>query len=325
MSKFKVIFLYQEPWETERFQAGVGEAFEVVGFPQRTDVGDIDSSHHDAQMVVGGAGVRSAETALKYSQLRLIQTLSAGTDTIPKVEMSEMGIRVANNMGGNAVAVSEVTVALIVSTYRRLMVQWNQLNNKGIYSEGFGTDWGRFHELTGKRVGVIGLGQIGSRVAKRLAGWECEIVYSDVKSYSAEYESAAGATRVDFDELIETSDVITLHVPLDRLTEKLLSDREFARMKPGAIVINACRGPVVDEAALVRALDDNQIAGAGLDVTEIEPVEMSNALIGRENVVLIPHNAGMSVEARQKSIDHAVANAKLLMAGDDPVGIVLPV
>jgi phosphoglycerate dehydrogenase-like enzyme len=169
------------------------------------------------------------------------------------------------------------------------------------------------------------LGQIGSRVAKRLHGWECEIVYADVQPYSNEYEAAAGAKRVDFGELIETSDVVSLHVPLDHTTEKILSDREFSRMKPGAIVINACRGPVIDESALVRALDDGLIAGAGLDVTEIEPIEEANPLIGRNNVVLIPHHAGMSVEARQKSVDNAIANAKLLMTGKGPNGIVLPV
>ncbi len=325
MAKFKAIFLYQDPWEAERFQEGVGEDMEVVGFPQQTDPATVGSENFDAVMVVGGAGIRTEETGRLFPKLKLIQTLSAGTDTIPKVAMSEMGVRVANNMGGNAAAVAEVTVALMVSTYRHLMVQWDQLNNKGLYSQGFSDNWGRFHELTGKRVGIVGLGQIGSRVAKRLHGWECEIVYADVTQYSGEYEKAAGATRVEFDELVETSDVITLHVPLDRTTEKLMSDREFALMKPGAIVINACRGPVVDEAALIRALDNNLIAGAGLDVTEIEPIEMANSLIGRNNVVLLPHHAGMSVEARQKSVDHAIGNARRLMEGKEPIGIVLPV
>lgn len=325
MAKFKTIFLHQEPWEAERFREGVGPDMEVVGFPQRTDMATIGSENFDAVMVVGGGGIRSAETGRLFPNLKLIQTLSAGTDSIPKVEMSEMGVRVANNMGGNAVAVAEVTVVLMVSTYRHLMVQWDQMNNKGTYAEGFSTDWARFHELTGKRVGIVGLGQIGSRVAKRLQGWECEVVYADIASYSAEYEAAAGAVRVEFDELVETSDVISLHVPLDRSTEKILSDREFSMMKPGAIVVNACRGPVVDEAALVRALDGGQIAGAGLDVTEIEPVEMTNSLLGRPNVVLLPHRAGTSIEAREKSVDNAIGNARRLMAGEEFEGIVLPV
>jgi phosphoglycerate dehydrogenase-like enzyme len=325
MAKFKAIFLQQEPWEAERFTAGVGPDMEVVAFQQGSDLLEVGVGHPETVMVVGGSGVTSVAAAELFPLLKLIQTLSAGTDTIPKVEMSERGVRVANNMGGNAVAVAEVTVALIVSTYRQLMVQWDHMNNQGKYSSEFKTDWGRFHELTGKRVGIVGLGQIGSRVAKRLHGWECEIVYADVKSYSAEYEAEAGARRVEFDELVETSDVISLHVPLDRSTEKILSDREFGMMKPGAIVINACRGPVMDEVALIRALDAGEIAGAGLDVTEIEPIELSNALMGRDNVCLLPHHAGMSVEAREKSVDHAIANAKRLMAGEDPVGIVLPV
>ncbi len=325
MAKFKTIFLYQELWEADRFRAGVGDGMEVVAIPQKTDVATVGSENFNADMVVGGAGIRSEETGRLFPKLKLIQTLSAGTDTIPKVAMSEMGVRVANNMGGNAVAVAEVTVALMVSTYRRLMVQWNQTNNLAKYDEGFSDDWGRFHELTGKRVGIVGLGQIGSRVAKRLAGWECEIVYSDVVSHSADYEAATSASRIDFDELVETSDVISLHVPLDRSTEKILSDREFSKMKPGAIVINACRGPVLDEVALIRALDAGQIAGAGLDVTEIEPIETANALIGRDNVVVLPHRAGLSVEAREKSIDNAIGNARRLMTGDDPEGIVLPV
>lgn len=325
MSKFKVIFLHQEPWESEMFAAGVGSDCEVVGFPQKSDLLEVGVGHPETAMVVGGLGVTSLEAADLFPNLQLIQTLSAGTDTVPKIEMNERGVRVANNMGGNAVAVAEVTVALIVSTYRRLMVQWDDTNNKGVYGSGFSSDWARFHELTGKRVGIVGLGQIGSRVARRLQGWECEVVYSDVVSHSVEYENAAGAVRVDLEELVETSDVISLHVPLDRSTKKLFSDREFGRMKRGAIVINACRGPVVDEAALIRALDDGEIAGAGLDVTEIEPIEISNALMGRDNVVLLPHRAGLSLEAREKSIDNAVGNARRLMAGEDPLGIVEPV
>ena len=102
MAKFKAIFLQQEPWEADRFKAGVGADMEVVAFPQGTDVASIDASHRDAIIVVGGRGVTSAETAKLFPNLKLIQTLSAGTDTVPKVAMNEMGIRVANNMGGNS-------------------------------------------------------------------------------------------------------------------------------------------------------------------------------------------------------------------------------
>lgn len=141
MANFKTLFLYQEPWEAERFESGVGPEMEVVGFPQGTDLLEVGGGHPETVMVVGGGGVRSAEVADLFPRLQLIQTLSAGTDTIPKIEMSERGVRVANNMGGNAVAVAEVTVALIVSTYRRLMVQWNDTNNKGVYGVGTACAW----------------------------------------------------------------------------------------------------------------------------------------------------------------------------------------
>lgn len=325
MPKVKAVFVYQDEWEGERFREGVTADVEVVILPRGAEPAEVDEVSKDAHMIVGGGRVRNLDVARTYSNLQLIQVLSAGTNYLPTADLAEMGIRVANNFGGNAVAVAEVTIVLMVSAYRELMVQWDQTNNKGTYMDGFEAGWERFHELTDKRVGIIGLGQIGSRVAKRLQGWECEVVYQDIRTFDADYETAAGAKRVDLDELIETSDVITLHVPLDRSTEKMISDREFAMMKLGAILINACRGPVVDESALIRALDSGKIAGAGLDVTEIEPIEAGNALLGRDNVVLLPHRAGTSIEARQKSVDTAVANANLLAQGKEPIGLVLPV
>jgi phosphoglycerate dehydrogenase-like enzyme len=325
MSQVKAVFVYQDEWEGDRFRDGVSDEVEVAVFPRTADPAEVDAASKDAHMIVGGGQVRDIELARTYSKLQLVQVLSAGTNYLPTAELAEMGVRVANNFGGNAVAVAEVTIVLMVSAYRELMVQWDQTNNKGTYMEGFENDWERFHELTGKRVGIIGLGQIGSRVAKRLQGWECEVVYHDIRSFDTDYETAAGVKRVELDELIETSDIITLHVPLDRSTEKMISDREFSMMKPGAFLINACRGPVVDEAALIRALDSGEIAGAGLDVTEIEPIGPDNPLLGRANVVLLPHRAGTSIEARQKSVDTAITNANLLAEGKDPIGVVLPV
>jgi phosphoglycerate dehydrogenase-like enzyme len=325
MSQIKAVFFYEDEWERERFENGVTDDVDAVPIPRGTPTGEVDAVSQDAHMIVGGGRVREMDTARTYTNLRLVQTLSAGTNYLPIAELAEMGVRVANNFGGNAVAVAEVTVVLMVSTYRHLMVQWNQTNNTGTYMEGFETDWERFHELTGKRVGIVGLGHIGSRVAKRLRGWECEVVYTDLKEFEGDYETEAHAKRIEFDELIETSDVITLHVPLDQTTEKMISDREFEMMKPGAVLINACRGPVVDEVAMIRALDSGKLAGAGLDVTEIEPIEPGNSLLGRDNVVLLPHRAGASIEAREKSIDTAITNANLLAEGKEPIGVVLPV
>lgn len=325
MPQKKAVFFYNHDWEGERFQNGVSGEVEALSLPRDASPEQVETALLDAHMVIGSGPIRQFDPSREYRNLQLIQTLSAGTNRLQIADLAERGIRVANNHGGNAVAVAEVTIALMVSTYRWLMVQWEQTTRKGTYMEGFESDWERFHELTDKRVGIVGLGQIGSRVAKRLQGWECEVVYHDARQFTHDYENSAHAKRVGFDELISTSDVITLHVPLDRSTNRIVSEREFDAMKPGAILINASRGPVVDEAALISALDSGKLAGAGLDVTEIEPIESDNPLIGRDNVVLLPHRAGTSIEARQKSIDTAITNANRLAAGEEPIGLILPV
>ena len=324
MPNIKVTFIYKEQWEAERFRENRPPAVQLVTLPHDAPAHQVEAAYRDAEMIVG-LPAANLDAIRFYTKLQLVQTLGAGTNHLPVVELAEMGIRVANNHGGNAVAVAEIAVALMVSTYRHLMVQWDQTNNTGTYMDGFQNHWDRFHELPDKRVGIIGLGQIGSRVAKRLRGWECEVVYTDTQDFDSDYEDASNARRVEWEELLRSSDVITLHVPLNRMTEKLISDHEFELMKPGTVLINTCRGPVVDEPALLRALDSGKLAGAGLDVTEIEPIELDNPLLGRDNVVLLPHRAGATDEAQIKSLDTAILNARLLSEGKDPVGIILPV
>jgi len=235
------------------------------------------------------------DLAGKISTLKLVQTFSAGTDWIDKAQLAEMGVDVANNGGANAVAVAEHAIGLMFSVNRKLDVQIESVKNN-TWMAGVEGDRTEFHTLVGKRVGIIGLGRIGSRVAKRLAGWECELVYHDVVEHDDDYVAATGAKKVDLDELLSTSDIITLHVPLDRVTTHMISDREFGLMKSSAILINTCRGPVVDENALIRALESGEIFAAGLDVTEIEPIKPDNPLPTMTNVVVTPHLATRALD-----------------------------
>jgi D-3-phosphoglycerate dehydrogenase len=124
--------------------------------------------------------------------------------------------------------------------------------------------------------------------------------------------------------LLKTSDVVTLHVPLNRHTRGMISDRELALMKSSALLINACRGPVVDEAALIRALNDNEIAAAGLDVLEVEPTPADNPLLEMDNVMVTPHMAGLGPEAAAKSRAFAVQNSVMVASGEEPESVVLP-
>ena len=275
-------------------------------------------------LISGGARSFGTEFIAKLPNLRLIQTMSAGTDWLDKAALAEMGIKVANNGGANAVAVAEHAVLLMLTIERKLDVQINSVKD-GTWMDGVGGDQSEYHTLVGKRIGIIGLGRIGSRVAKRLRGWECEVVYHDVVDHGDEYRAAANAKFVELDELLETSDIVSLHVPLERTTHHMLSDREFALMKPTAILVNTCRGPVVDEAALKRALSDGEIFGAGLDVTEVEPIEADNDLPNMPNVVVTPHLATKAIESNVNAVNHALANVARVTRGEEAHWIVPPV
>jgi phosphoglycerate dehydrogenase-like enzyme len=327
MAKARLVFIgYREKWEIDRMKSKAPADVEIVGVPGDAAWSEVLKAVEGATVLIPWRFDRAklqSELLPKAKNLKLIQALSAGVDYLPVRDLAEMGIKVANNRGANAVAVAETAVVLTVAAYRQLAKQFRQTEG-GKYAQGFFESWESYHELTGKRVGIVGLGQIGGRVAKRLAGWECELVYHDIAKVTPERERECGVKRMAFDELLRTSDVITLHVPLTAQTRGMMSDREFGKMKPGAVLVNTCRGPVVDEAALIRALKARKFAGAGLDVTEVEPIQPDNALLKMDNVFLLPHLAGLSIEAREKALDFAVYNAGRVATGQEPEAVVPP-
>ena len=270
-----------------------------------------------------GTRVLTPAVVAKMPRLRLIQTFSAGTEHLDDAALADLGVAVANNGGANAVAVAEHAIALMFAVSRKLDVQIDSAK-AGTWMAGVSGDRLEFHTLVGKRVGIVGLGRIGSRVAKRLAGWECELVYHDVLQFDDEYVQATGATRVPLDELLESSEIVTLHVPLDATTRHMLSEGEFALMKPTAILVNTCRGSVVDEAALITALEQGEIFGAGLDVVENEPIAADNPLPHMANVVVTPHLATRAVESEHNAAENALTNVARLARGEAPNWTVRP-
>ena len=256
--------------------------------------------------------------------LRLVQTVSAGTDTLDVKGLGEMGVRTANNGGGNAVAVAEHAIGLIISVYRKLRLQFESARARE-WAGDIREAWrGQVHELTGKTVGIVGLGHIGQAVARRLRGWECDLVYYDVVDHSDELERELAIRRLSLDELLRESDVVSLHVPHTGRTGGMIGAPELSKMKATAVLINTGRGPVVDEAALADAIRRGEIAGAGLDVLEEEPTPTDNPLLDMDRVVVTPHMAGNSVEAYDKSRAFAVANVTRVIRGEEPQSVVLP-
>ena len=259
--------------------------------------------------------------AEKIPSLKLIQTFSAGTDWLDKIKLSELGVDVANNNGANAVAVAEHAINLMFSVNRKLDQQITSVKN-GKWMDDVKGDLEEFHTLVDKRIGIIGLGRIGSRVAKRLRGWECELVYYDNLDFETNYIKDSGAKYLELHELLETSDIITIHVPLDRTTKHMISKDEFRLMKKTAIFINTCRGPVVDEKAMIEALLNNEIFAAGLDVTEIEPIEINNPLLKMENVIITPHLATRAIESQKNAYENSLKNATRIVKGEKPQSII---
>ena len=301
--------------------------------PEGVEVGWVDSTQslddqaaelQDAQVAIVAGTPVTVEIASRAPNLKLVQTTSAGTDMLDKTALGEMGIRVSNNGGGNAVAVAEHTIALLVSTIRKMQLQFNAVK-AGEWAADIRQAWfSQANEIQGKTVGIVGLGRIGSRVARRLQGWECDIIYTDVVDPEPGIEEELNLRRVSLDDLLQESDIITLHVPLGGPTYHMISDREFDLMKPTVVFINACRGPVVDEAALIRALEAGKIAQAGLDVLEEEPTPVDNPLLKMDNVLVTPHLASFTQESGEKSRTFAAYNAARVIRDEDPESVVLP-
>lgn len=256
--------------------------------------------------------------------LKLLQTFSAGTDQLDKTLLLNHGVSVANNGGANAVCVAEHAIWLMLTINHKFDQQIESVR-AGRWAAGVTGALSEFTTLVDKRVGIIGLGRIGSRVAKRLQGWECDVVYHDELEFDADYEAAAGARRMPLDELVATSDYVSLHVPLDRVTRCMFGAAQFKAMKNTGVLINTCRGPVVNEAELIVALQTGEIWGAGLDVTEVEPIDPDSALIRLPNVVITPHQGARVIQSEWNADLNAVENAERVASGLEPYWIVDPV
>ncbi|MDO8750515.1 MAG: 2-hydroxyacid dehydrogenase [Dehalococcoidia bacterium] len=255
-------------------------------------------------------------------RLKLIQTLSAGYDRLDLKAMGELGIPVANNGGANAIPVAEHAIGLMLMVSKKLPQLWYTTSKERKWRGSFSAIG--LHDITGKSVGIVGLGRIGKQVARLLKGFDCKVVYHDVLSFPHELEKELAVTRVPFEELLRTSDIVTLHVPLTPLTRHMIGNSELGMMKPSAIIINTCRGPVVDEKALYDSLKAGRIAAAGLDVLEQEPTPVNNPLLDLDNVVVTPHMAGSTEETIYRSAAFAFENIRRVLAGGTPESIITP-
>jgi glyoxylate reductase len=245
--------------------------------------------------------------------LRGVCNVAVGFDNIDLAACAARGIVVTNTPGVLDDATADLAFGLILDAVRRLGEGERLIRAGKPWQWGMGFMLG--HDLRGARLGIVGLGGIGSRVAHRGRAFGMEIVYSS-RSESP-YAAELAATRLELDELLATSDVVSLHAPLTPQTRHLIGARELALMKPTATLVNTARGAVVDEAALAAALAEGVITAAGLDVFEEEP-HVLPALLELENVVLVPHLGSATVETRAAMAELAARNAIAVAKGEPP-------
>lgn len=230
-------------------------------------------------------------------RLKAVSTFSVGFDHIDVPACKGRGVAVTNTPGVLTESTADFTWALLMAAARRV-VEGDSYMRGGKYKGWdplmiLGTD------VAGKTLGVVGFGRIGQAVAKRATGFSMKIVYYDTRRADPAHEAALGARFVSMDELLRESDYVSLHTVLDESTRHLIDEKAFSKMKKSAYLINAARGPIVDEKALVKALKSNRIRGAALDVYEWEP-KMAPGLAACRNAVLAPHLASATLETRTK-------------------------
>ena len=265
--------------------------------------------------------------------LKVIQKMGGRRDRIDVKAAKARGIKVALMSLPGSVAVAEHVMALILACAKKI-VQSHELTVDGTYRElgiepkitterSHGFQWMKIpglQELAGTTLGIIGFGDIGTEIAKRAKAFDMQVVYYNWHRLDEELERELGVQYAKMEDLLRTSDFVSLNTPLTPQTEKMIGEAEFSLMKPDAYLINASRGGVIDEAALVNAIKTKQIAGAGLDVFLQEPVPFDHPYLSLENVTLTPHIGGGKGGARERQPRAIFANLNRFFNGKSLVG-----
>ena len=252
-------------------------------------------------------------------RLKLVQLLSAGYDAVDLEAARRAGVPVSNNGGANAVSVAEHALMLMLAVSRRLVAQHAGVAAGRWRGNGPAP---RMYELSDKSLGIVGLGTIGKKVARLAQAFAMRVSYYDIVRLSEDAEDALGVRFRLLRELLSTSDIVSLHVPLNHSTRGMIGAGELALMKPRAILINTSRGGVVDERALHAALSAGKIFGAGLDVFDPEPPAPGNPLLKLDNVVLTAHFAGPTWDNHVARFRNAFDNVERVRRGEPPLWVV---
>ena len=278
----------------------------------------------DAEVIFAGWAAVTRPMLEHAHKLRMIEKWGIGVDRIDVEAARQLKIPVAITAGSNAAPVSELAVGLMLAVYRRI-AHMDRTLRQGLWLKSEMRE--TCYQIAGKTVGLYGFGNIGRKVAQRLMGFECDIIYYDARRADLETEQRLRVRYVERDELFAQSDILTLHAPFIPETAHVINARTIASMKDGAMLINTARGELVDEEALLQALLSGKLRGAGLDAFAIEPVEPGNPLLTLDQVVATPHIGGAVFDNVENVARHAIGNIMRVLNGEPlaPQDVIVPV
>lgn len=294
----------------------IGTLGEMRQYPNTT-AADIEGKIGDAEIVVANKAPLNEQTLKDAPNVKLICEFATGYDNVDLSYCKSRGIKVANVVNYSTDAVAQHTFALCLYVLEKLH-HYDEYVKSGAYAaqDRFSNFDVPFTELADKTWGIVGMGNIGRKVAEIAKAFGCKVIFHSIsgKSSCTDYE------RVDFDTLLAQSDFLSLHCPLSDLSRDLINLEALKKMKRGAILINVARGPVVNDEALAIALQEGYLAGAGLDVTGTEPMRDSNPLskiMDSNKLIITPHLAWASIEARERCVSEVCRNIEAFLQGKD--------
>lgn len=298
----KIVFLDAKTIGEDIDLSGFDELGEVVKYGFST-AEEARERSKDADVLVLNKVQINEQTIGAAKHLKLVCVTATGTNNLDKEYLAKQGIEWRNVAGYSTESVAQHTFAMLFYLLEKLPYYDNYVKSEKYVNDVSFTHFAKaFHELSGKTYGIIGLGNIGRRVADIAKAFGCHVIYYSTSGRN----SQPGYERVSFDELLERSDIVSIHAPLDENTLGLMNQKAFAKMKSSAILLNVGRGPIINEADLAEALNNRMIAAAGLDVLSVEPMQPENPLRGikdSERLLITPHIAWAGVEARMRLMD----------------------
>jgi len=318
MGKAKVV-LTDYVWDSLEVEKQIlGELAELVPMKTKTP-GEFLGAAADCDALLNTyAGPITAEVMAKMPKCRIIARYGIGVDTIDLDAATKAGIIVTNNPTYCIEEVAEQTMALILSSARKIAFY-----DRMVRGGGWAVPPGKpMFRLVGRALGLVGFGNIARQVAARAAAFGMKILYTD--PFVKEGQYALPGKSVDLDMLLRESDFVSLHPPLTPQTRKMIGDEALGKMKRTAVLVNCARGPVVDTDALVRALNAGKIAGCALDTTDPEPLPDPHPLRGRDNVIITPHTAWYSEQAMVGLQAGAPGEVRRVLSGEWPLNVVNP-